>query len=35
MAALPFLRLRRMAATWAGDRRSGSYCSMRLVPFRE
>ncbi len=30
-AALPWVKLRRMAATWAGDRRSGSYCSMRVV----
>src|SRR5688572_30046273 len=35
MAARPLRILRRMAATWAGDRRSGSYCSMRVVPFRE
>lgn len=27
-AALPFRRLRRMAASCTGDRRSGSYCSM-------
>ena len=35
MAALPLRRLRRRAAAWGGDRRSGSYCSMRVVPFRE
>src|SRR5690606_38777037 len=34
-AARPLRKLRRMAATWAGERRSGSYCSMRVVPFRE
>ncbi|MEU9756020.1 glycoside hydrolase family 11 protein, partial [Streptomyces althioticus] len=31
----PLRKLRRIAACWTGERRSGSYCSMRVVPFRE
>ena len=33
-APLPSWRLRRIAASWGAERRSGSYCSMRVVPFR-